>query len=172
MIIETRNNGLFDYTHVHADSKKILLHIGSSKPAGKDIALGYDYVDRVTGKALKEPIKLRVEDVLEAWNDTELENDSAITAGELLLKDGIVYKAIISHRVYDVVNNLNTFYSVVSSLSELQEGAYPEWSQPAGAHDAYHTGQRVVFNGEVWESKIDNNVWSPLVYPAGWIKIE
>ena len=45
-------------------------------------------------------------------------------------------------------------------------GEIEEWRQPLGAHDAYMTGDRVLFNGEVYISKIDNNVWSPDVY--GW----
>jgi hypothetical protein len=32
-------------------------------------------------------------------------------------------------------------------------------------------GDRVMFEGEVYESAIDNNIWSPAAYPAGWTKI-
>jgi hypothetical protein len=42
------------------------------------------------------------------------------------------------------------------------------WVQPTGAHDVYNTGNQVTFNGHLWESLIDANVWSPTVYPAGW----
>jgi hypothetical protein len=45
---------------------------------------------------------------------------------------------------------------------------YPEWVQPTGAHDAYQIGDRVMFKGAVYESKINANTWSPAVYPAGW----
>ena len=48
---------------------------------------------------------------------------------------------------------------------------YPEWKQPLGAHDAYKTGDRVTFNGKVYESVINANVWSPAVYPAGWKEV-
>jgi len=46
------------------------------------------------------------------------------------------------------------------------KGEIEDWRQPLGSHDAYMTGDRVLFNGEVYISKIDNNVWSPDVY--GW----
>ncbi|MCC7462915.1 MAG: hypothetical protein IT480_10705 [Gammaproteobacteria bacterium] len=46
--------------------------------------------------------------------------------------------------------------------------AYPAWAQPAGAHDAYKTGDIVTFNDQVWRSKINANVYSPAAYPAGW----
>lgn len=43
--------------------------------------------------------------------------------------------------------------------------------QPTGAHDAYQIGDRVTFEGNIYESVIDNNVWSPTAYPAGWTLI-
>ena len=46
-----------------------------------------------------------------------------------------------------------------------------EWVQPVGASDAYSKGDRVTFEGAVWESVIDANVWSPSAYPAGWKKV-
>jgi hypothetical protein len=45
---------------------------------------------------------------------------------------------------------------------------YLPWKQPTGAHDAYNIGDKVTFNGHLWESLINANVWSPTVYPAGW----
>ena len=48
---------------------------------------------------------------------------------------------------------------------------WPEWVQPLGAHDAYAIGAKVLFGGKVWESLIDNNVWSPKVYPQGWKEV-
>ena len=50
-------------------------------------------------------------------------------------------------------------------------GVIPDWVQPVGAHDAYQIGDKVRFNGKVYESKINANVWSPSVYAAGWREI-
>ena len=50
----------------------------------------------------------------------------------------------------------------------LDEQGYPIWSQPTGAHDAYNKGDVVDYNGTLYESLIDGNVYSPEVYPAGW----
>lgn len=44
--------------------------------------------------------------------------------------------------------------------------AWPAWSQPTGAHDAYGAGDRVSHNGKHWTSDADGNVWEPGVY--GW----
>ena len=50
-------------------------------------------------------------------------------------------------------------------------GEIPVWKQPTGAQDAYNTGDLVLYpdaDGPVYRSTIDNNVWSPEAYPAGW----
>lgn len=48
---------------------------------------------------------------------------------------------------------------------------YPEFVQPTGAHDAYQIGDRVLYNGKVYESTIANNAYSPDAYPQGWEKV-
>lgn len=50
-------------------------------------------------------------------------------------------------------------------------GEIPVWRQPTGAQDAYMTGDKVWYpekDTTVYVSTIDNNVWSPDAYPAGW----
>lgn len=53
---------------------------------------------------------------------------------------------------------------------ETGEPGVPEWVQPTGGHDAYNTGDQVTFEGAVYTSAIDGNVWSPTDHPAGWTK--
>lgn len=50
----------------------------------------------------------------------------------------------------------------------LSEKGYPVWSKPAGAHDAYAAGDIVEYNGTLYKSLINGNVYSPDEYPAGW----
>ena len=64
------------------------------------------------------------------------------------------------------------------AIRELQKGdttdntegtAVAEWRQPTGAHDAYMKGDTMIYtDGKTYKSLIDNNVWSPDVYPNGW----
>lgn len=44
---------------------------------------------------------------------------------------------------------------------------YWEWKQPDSTNP-YMKGDKVTYNGKTYESVIDNNVWSPDTYPAGW----
>ena len=50
----------------------------------------------------------------------------------------------------------------------LDEGGYPLWVQPAGAHDAYSIGDIVNYGGTLYRSLLNGNVWSPDAYPDGW----
>ena len=50
----------------------------------------------------------------------------------------------------------------------LDNSGHPVWAQPTGAHDAYNNGDVVNYNGTLYQSLIDGNVYSPEAYPAGW----
>ena len=66
----------------------------------------------------------------------------------------------------------NVWEPGVSGWREVvEEGGVPEWVQPTGAHDAYQTGDHVMFEGAEYVSLIDGNTWSPTAYPQGWEKI-
>lgn len=68
----------------------------------------------------------------------------------------------------------NVWEPGVSGWREVvEEGAAPpEYVAPTGSHDAYQAGDRVTFDGAVWESVLDGNTWSPAAYPAGWKRVD
>ena len=49
---------------------------------------------------------------------------------------------------------------------------YPEYKQPAGAHDAYNIGDKVTYNCKKYVCKMNGCVWAPDVYPAGWEEVD
>lgn len=76
-----------------------------------------------------------------------------------------LYKCVQAHTTQaDWTPNATPALWVEVSLDE-----FPEWKQPAGAHDAYAKGDKVKHNGKKWESTADANVWEPGVY--GWNEI-
>lgn len=50
----------------------------------------------------------------------------------------------------------------------ISESGYPIWTQPLCAVDAYNIGDIVSYNGKLYKSIINANVWAPDAYPAGW----
>lgn len=61
----------------------------------------------------------------------------------------------------------NTNPALYTPIGLTEEG-YPIWSKPTGGHDAYNIGDIVDYNGVLYKSLIDGNVYSPEEYPAGW----
>lgn len=46
----------------------------------------------------------------------------------------------------------------------------PEFEQPDSTNP-YMKGDKVRFEGKIYQSLIDNNVWSPTAYPQGWEEV-
>ena len=89
-----------------------------------------------------------------------------ITYGENSVGDPQLYKVVQAH-----TSQFNWTPDITPSLYDaigLDNSGYPVWSQPTGSHDAYNTGDIVNYNGTLYESLVDGNVYSPDAYPAGW----
>ena len=75
---------------------------------------------------------------------------------------------------YDFKTEIEKLWVAVRALQngnvpEEETDTVKEWVQPTGAHDAYMAGDIVKYtDGKTYKSLIDNNVWSPDTYPAGW----
>lgn len=96
------------------------------------------------------------------------------TYGDTFKYQGIVYAVVQPHTSQADWKPESTpaLYKVLRQTEEAGDDAViQEWVQPTGAHDAYHIGDKVLFNGETYESIIDNNTWSPQDYPQGWEEI-
>lgn len=46
-----------------------------------------------------------------------------------------------------------------------------EFKQPTGAHDSYNKGDKVLFKGKIYKSKIDANTFSPEQFADGWEEV-
>ena len=108
-----------------------------------------------------------------------LDDETALTGVELFPMWGID----IDYAVDDRVQHEGTLYKCVQAHTSQENWTpdatpalwvvvtveeWPEWIQPAGAHDAYAKGSKVTHNGQKWISDVDSNVWEPGVY--GWTK--
>ena len=91
-------------------------------------------------------------------------NGVSYAAGDRVQYETLLYKCLQSH----TSQTDWTPTSAVSLWARIDDPAveWPEWRQPAGAHDAYAMGEKVSHNGKHWVSNVDANVWEPGVY--GW----
>ena len=93
--------------------------------------------------------------------------DEIVSYGENSVGDPQLYRILQKH-----TSQLDWKPSDSASLYSpigLNESGFPTWAQPTGSHDAYNNGDIVEFNSVLYKSIIDGNVWSPEVYPDGWI---
>lgn len=86
--------------------------------------------------------------------------------GENSVGDAQLYQVLQDHTSAEewTPGNAPSLYKAIGVTDE----GYPEWAQPLGASDAYNTGDIVSYNGVLYQSTIDGNVWAPDAYPAGW----
>ena len=89
-----------------------------------------------------------------------------LTFGENSVGDPQLYKVVQSHTSQEdwKPSENPALYEPIGLNTE----GYPVWSKPSGAHDAYNIGDIVDYNGTLYKSLIDGNVYSPEEYPAGW----
>lgn len=97
-------------------------------------------------------------------------NGVAYEVGKRVMYNGILYKVIQAHTSQASWNPIDAPSLFAKVINETIDGSIPEFEQP-GATNPYMKGDRVIFNGKVYESLIDNNVYSPEAYPAGWKEI-
>lgn len=84
----------------------------------------------------------------------------------LLQYEGLLYKVIQEHvsQADWTPDKTISLYKVIG----INENGILDWSRPISSADAYMIGDECMFNGVHKRSTIDNNVWSPDEYPAGW----
>ena len=114
--------------------------------------------------SVEDSVALYCVDVFPVWSGEGVD----YKVNDRVNYNGVLYKVLTAHTSQegwkpDVAPSL--FVKVL-----VQEGEILDWAQPS-AGNAYMKGDRVRYNDKVYESLIDNNVWSPDGYPAGWLEI-
>ena len=103
-------------------------------------------------------------DIVESW-----EHDRKYTRGHYLKGNGKLYKVLQGHQSQSDWEP-DKSPSLYAPLLTDPSGAVLPWVQPESTNP-YMKGDRVKYNGKTYESLIDNNVWSPEAYPAGWVEV-
>jgi hypothetical protein len=117
----------------------------------------------------KAAISLSDEDALDAvqlypsWkNEHEYK-----TIGERVRYDGVLYKVLQPHTSQSAWTP-PAAPSLFAKVLIPDPDVIPEWEQPDSTNP-YQIGDKVQFEGKVYESVIANNVWAPNVY--GWKEV-
>lgn len=122
------------------------------------------YVKTVANIA--DDVALTIPEIFPLWSANSVEYKT----GDRVSYENVLYKVLQDHTSQenwkpDVSPSL--FAKVLTSTDNTPK----PWEQPDSTN-AYKKGDRVTYNGKIYESLIDNNVWSPDGYPAGWKEVE
>ena len=83
--------------------------------------------------------------------------------------EGVLYKCLQEH-IPQAIWTPTAAPSLWTKVLIPSPDVIPDWEQPDSTN-AYQIGDKVRFEGKVYESVIANNIWSPAAYPAGWKEV-
>lgn len=115
--------------------------------------------------AIDDSVAEKIPEMFPAWDG----NSKEYKTGDRVQYNNVLYKVLQNHTsqsTWAPTDAPSLFTKVLTSAT----GEPEEWQQPDSTN-GYQTGDRVIYNGKVYESLIDNNIWSPEAYPAGWKEI-
>lgn len=119
----------------------------------------------------KAAISLSDEDALKAINlFPNWVEETQYVVDQRVRYNNILYKCLITH-VSQAAWTPDVAVSLWARVLIPDPDVIPDWEQPDSTN-AYMKGDKVMFEGHVYESAIDNNIWSPSAYPAGWTLVE
>lgn len=116
-------------------------------------------------RSISDGAALKMPEVFPHWSG----NSKEYVKDDKVLYNNVLYKVLQNHTSQEgwtPTSAPSLFAKVLTS-----EGEILDWEQPDSTNP-YMKGDKVKFNGKIYESVIDNNVWSPDGYPAGWKLIE
>ena len=105
-------------------------------------------------------------DMIDLYDNYQV--DKLYKVDDIFKYEGKLYKVIQEHTSQEswIPSELPALY-----LSMMPENVIPEWVQPTGVHDAYNVGDKVIYEGVVYESLIDGNTHSPAANPTSWKEV-
>ena len=117
--------------------------------------------------SLTDEVAMEIATVYDQWETGKTYAVGAfIRYGENSVGDPQLYKVVQAHASQAdwTPDATPSLYTAIG----LDSNGFPTWSQPTGAHDAYNKGDIVNYNGTLYESLMDGNVYAPDAYEAGW----
>ena len=93
---------------------------------------------------------------------------ASYAAGDRIQYNGKLYKCLQAHTAQADWNPVDAPSLWAEVLAGQDGTAIGEWVQPDSTNP-YMRGDRVSYNGKIYESEVDNNVWAPGAY--GWVEI-
>ena len=172
------------------ESDSLLIELGLaeiSKEANPNIAI--NKLDNIVAE-LKKEIKTAFETLVLSKDLSKEQQDNILNQykpyqvgknyeeNEKFTYKDKVYEVIQAHKSQTTwlpESTPNLYKEYLNVEIQNQDGSttevVKEFKQPTGAHDAYNKGDKVLFKGKIYKSKINTNTFSPEQYPDGWEEV-
>lgn len=121
-----------------------------------------------------------IEKAMQSIDDTEAltavtlfpiwQSDKSYKVGDRVKYDGVLYRCLTEHAAQADWNPVGAA-SLWAKVLIPDENVIPEWEQPDSTNP-YMIGDKVSYQGKIYECLIDNNIWSPVDYTFGWAVVE
>ena len=121
------------------------------------------YIEKAA-QSLDDSSALEAPNLFPKWKEGE-----SYTAGMRVRYNEVLYSVLMDH-TSQADWTPAAAPSLFAKVLIPDENVIPEWEQPDSTN-GYMAGDKVTYNGKVYVSLIDNNVWSPEAYPAGWQEV-
>lgn len=120
----------------------------------------------VANNITDDAVALTLQEFYDIWKAGETYN-----VGRYLQYENTLYKVLQEHTSQETwtPNVATSIYAKV--LVDPSGETILDWMQPDSTNP-YMIGDKVRFEGAVYECIVDNNIWAPVSYPAGWKLIE
>lgn len=120
----------------------------------------------VANNITDDAVALTLQEFYDIWKAGEMYN-----VGRYLQYNNTLYKVLQQHTSQETwtPDVATSIYAKV--LVDPSGETILDWVQPDSTNP-YMIGDKVRFEGVVYECIINNNIWNPVSYPAGWKLIE
>ena len=122
------------------------------------------YIEKAVALGLTDEDALEAVQLFASWNPT-----TTYAVGDRVRYNNVLYRCLQAHTAQETWTPTDA-PSLWAKVLIPDANVIPEWEQPDSTNP-YSKGDKVMYNGKVYESTIDGNVWSPDAYPQGWKEI-
>lgn len=122
------------------------------------------YIEKAVALGLTDEDALEAVPLFASWNPT-----ATYAVGDRVRYNNVLYRCLQAHTAQEAWTPTDA-PSLWAKVLIPDTNVIPEWEQPDSTNP-YSKGDKVMYNGKVYESTIDGNVWSPDAYPQGWKEI-
>lgn len=116
----------------------------------------------VANQVVDDVVALSIKEFYDEWQE-----GATYKVNQYVMYKEVLYKVLIEHNSQTSWTPDVTASLYAKVLADPTGETINEWIQPDSTN-AYMKGDKVKYEGVVYVSLIDNNVWSPVAYPAVW----